>query len=96
MGFAETGASGLRNNRNLLGSKRRMNDAHLKVGKYYKEKSANEKSRNKNKLSKDKLEKFKLEFKKKKKLENRKTVISLISLIVIATMIGLLFLTITK
>ncbi len=91
MGFADTGASRLRNNRKLVGSKYRMNDAHLKVGKPNKEKCSD-----KNKISKDELEKFKLELKNKKELENRKTVVSLISLIVIAILIGFLFLTFIK
>ncbi len=93
MGFADTGDSRLRNNRKLVGSKYRMNDAHLKVGKYYKEKSNKEKCNDKNKISKDELENFKFEFKKKKRLENIKSFVLLISLIAITVIIGILLYT---
>ncbi len=38
MGFAESGATRLKNNRRLIGEKSRMNDAHLKLGKSKKKK----------------------------------------------------------
>ena len=89
MGFADTGASRLRTNRKLLHSKRRMNDNHLNVRKYYTDKPAKGKTRDKDEISKDKAKKFKLELKNKKELKDRKMVISLISLIAIIT--GFLF-----
>ena len=93
MGFADTGASRLRNNRKLLRSKRGMSDKHLNVRKYYRDKPAKGKIRDKDEISKDKVKKIKLELKNEKKLKNRKMVILLISLTVIAIMIGLLFFT---
>lgn len=91
MGFADTGASRLRNNRKLIGPRSRMNDAHLKIGRSNKEKSSD-----KNKISNNKLEKFKLDLANKNKRENRKMLLSLISLIVIAILMVFLFLTFIK
>lgn len=91
MGFADTGASRLRNNRNLVGQKSRMNDAHLKIGK-----SNKKTDHDKNKMSKDDYEKFKFEMKIKRQRENRKTVFTFIFLILIVILVVILFLTFNK
>jgi len=88
MAFADTGASNLKNNRRIIGSKSRMNDAHLNIGKS----GTDSGKSNHKKMSEEELKKFRAELANNRKAENRKTIISLISLIVIAVIVGTLFL----
>jgi cation transport ATPase len=86
MGFAETGASRLRNNRNLLGERSEINDAHLKIGK------SKKKKRPKSKMSAEEYEQFKTELKDKKRSENRKLILSLVFLVLLAILAAAVFL----
>lgn len=87
MGFADTGASRLRNNRNLLGKRARMNEA-LMMRKSDKEKTTNKKT----KISGEDYQKFKSELKEKKNVENRKLISSLVFLVLLAILAAVLFL----
>lgn len=91
MGFAETGASLLKNNRLLKKSRPRMNDSHFEA-----ENSLNEKDHPHHKMSKEELEEFRSKLINEKKRENRKTIIILISLISISILMVIVVLSISK
>ncbi|NPD84464.1 hypothetical protein HNS38_06830 [Lentimicrobium sp. L6] len=87
MGFAESGATRLKNNRNLIGQKAKMNDAHLKLGK-----SNKNTKKHKNKMTKDEFDRFKFELQNKKETDNRRSVLTLVFLALLAILFVVLLL----